>query len=73
MQFDKQTLQAVLALDDAALWQLICRIAAQNGITLPKTPPPAETLSALRATVSGKGQKDIAEALRIIDDYRKSN
>lgn len=73
MQFDQRTLQALLALDDAALWQLICRIAAQNGITLSKTPPPSETLQALRNTVSGKGQKDIAEALRIIEQYRNQS
>ena len=73
MQFDHNTLQTLLAMDDASLWQVICTIASRNGITLPRTTPPHEVLASLRAAVSTKGQADIGEALRIINDYRKEH
>jgi hypothetical protein len=40
MKFDPAMMQALLALDDAALWKKIRQIAAQGGFSIAEAPPP---------------------------------
>ena len=71
MKFDPAMMQALLALDDAALWQQICRIAAQGGFTLSATPPPADEMARLRALMQGSGQADVARAMQTLARHRR--
>ena len=70
MKFDPTMMQALLALDDAALWKKIAEIAAQGGITLSKTPPPPAEMAKLRALMQGSGQADVAGAMQTLAKYR---
>ncbi len=70
MKFDPQAMQALLALDDTALWQKIRSIATTAGLSLsPTTPPPAE-MARLRSLMGGAGQADVGEALRTLSRFK---
>ena len=71
MKFDANAMAALLALDDAALWEQIRRIAASAGLTLSEAPPPHAELERLRALLRGAGQADIAEAMRTVARFRE--
>ena len=71
MKFDPAMMQALLALDDAALWQRICQIAAGSGISLSATPPPPAEMAKLRALMQGSGQADVASAMQTLSQYRQ--
>ena len=70
MKFDPQTMGALLALDDAALWQRIGAIAAAAGVTLSAAPPPPAEMQRLREMMRGAGQADVASALATLARYR---
>ena len=70
MKFDPQMMQALLALDDAALWQKIGAIAAAAGVTLSASPPPPAEMQKLREMMRGAGQADVACALSTLSRYR---
>ncbi len=72
MNFNPQAMQALLALDDTALWARICGIAKRAGISLSPVPPPPEEMSKLRAMMGGSGQGDIAKALDTLARYRET-
>ena len=71
MKFDPRAMQALLALDDDALWAKIRSVAAASGITLSSNTPPAAELKKLRAALGGCGQADIAGALETIARFRE--
>ena len=71
MTFDPNMLNALLALDDRALWQTIRSIAAAHGIALPEGPMAESEMRRLRAALSGATQADVGEALRIVTEYGK--
>lgn len=71
MKFDPAMMQALLQLDDAALWKKICQIAAQGGIALNETPPPPAEMAKLRALAGGCGQADVAQAVETLSRYRR--
>ena len=73
MKFDPAMMQALLALDDAALWQRICQIAAGSGISLPATPPPPAEMAKLRALMQGSGQADVASAMQTLSHSRQKS
>ena len=70
MKFDPQMMGALLALDDAALWQKIGTIAAAAGVTLSASPPPPAEMQKLREMMRGAGQADVASALSTLARYR---
>ncbi len=70
MKIDQKKLEALLALDDNALWCEIVTVAKSRGFILPEKTPPHEELEKLRSTVNG-GKLNISSALKIIDRYRK--
>ncbi len=71
MKFDPKAMDALLSLDDAALWSRICGIAATGGVSLSQTPPPAAEMQKLRALMSGAGQADVASAMQTIARYKQ--
>ena len=71
MKFDPAAMQALLQLDDAALWQKIRAIAAQANISLSATPPPPAEMAKLRALMQGSGQADVASAMQTLSRYRR--
>ena len=73
MQFDYNMLRSLLSLSDEQLWQTIHSIATQNGVKLPKNPPPAAELSRLRAALGSTQNPNVHEALQIVNQYKKQN
>ena len=72
MKIDKEKLSKLLEKNDEDLWREVVTIAGAKGFKLPATPPPKSEMDKMRAAVShGSGFK-LAEAVRIIDKYRKS-
>lgn len=71
MKIDKNKLEAIVALPDDELWRLILDIAKSKGITLPERPPRHEELEKIRAAISHGASPNIAEALRVIKDYKR--
>ena len=71
MNFDQNTLNALLALDDRTLWQTIRGIAAGRNISLPEGPMTDGDMQRLRGVLSGASQLDANEAARIISEYSK--
>ena len=71
MKFDPAMMQALLALDDAALWKRICQIAAGGGLSLSPTPPPPAEMARLRALMQGSGPADVASAMQTLSQYRQ--
>ena len=70
MKFDPRAMEALLALDDRALWEKIRGIAAASGIPLTDTVPPHADLEKLRDMMRGSGQGNVAEALSTLSRYR---
>ena len=70
MKFNKEQLDALIALPDDALWAEIVKKAKGYGFTLPEKTPNHTELEKLRNTVNGT-KINTAEALRLINDYRK--
>ena len=71
MKFDPAMMQALLALDDAALWQQIRQIAERGGFTLSEMPPSAAEMARLRQLMQGSGQRDVATAMQTLARHRK--
>ena len=73
MRINKDKLAELLALSDDELWLQVVALAAQHGYTLsPKTPPPAE-MARLRGAVSGGAKLNLAEAVRILNEYKRGS
>ncbi len=73
MKIDKDKLRAVAALPDDELWRLIREIAAGHGFTLPERTPSHGELEKIRTAISHGASPNIAEALRVIKDYKRGN
>ena len=71
MNFDQNTLNALLALDDRTLWQTVRGIAAQKNLALPEGPMSASDMQRLRGVLSGASQMDASDAARILSEYGK--
>ena len=73
MQFDYNMLRSLMSLSDEQLWLTILTIASQNGVSLPKAPPPAAELSRLRSALGSTQNPNINEAMRIVEQYKSKN
>ena len=71
MKIDKEKLTALVALPDDKLWAEVKKIAISHGITLPDSPPPHEEMERLRGAVSGGARLNLAQAVRVVNDYRR--
>ena len=72
MRIDKEKVKALCALPDEELWAQIVSIGRENGFTLPKSVPSHTDMQKLRDAVNGGTKINIAAALKIIDNHRKS-
>ena len=72
MKIDKEKIKAMCALPDEVLWSQIVSIGAENGFTLPKSVPSHTDMQRLRDAVNGGTKMNLAAALKIIDNHRKS-
>ena len=66
MQFDESAMKKLLGEGDAALWQTIRAIAAENGIRLPSGQPSPGDMARLRAILATRGPGDVGEAEEIL-------
>ena len=73
MQFDYNMLSKLVSLPDEQLWQTIRIVASQNGIALPNGMPPASELARLRQALSSTQNPNVAEAMDIVNQYKKKN
>ncbi len=71
MRLDKEQLQQLTSLPDKELWEKIVAFARGYGLTLPEATPPPEQMQKLRSAVNPSGKANLAEALRVINEYRK--
>ena len=72
MRIDKEKLDKLVAMPDADLWCEIRKIASQNGFTLPDKPPSHDELNKIRTAVAGGAKINLAEAIRVVNNYRRS-
>ena len=71
MKIDKEKINALAALDDAALWSQICAIAKSHGFKLPETAPKHEQMDKLRFAITGSDKINLSDAIKILNQYRK--
>lgn len=71
MDFDANALERLLSQPDERLWQMICKIAALNGISLSQSMPPKEEMAKLRTLLSGAESASYNEALSIVEQYKR--
>ena len=58
-------------MSDRELWVQIRTIAKGYGITLPENTPPKEELDKVRGLMNGGGKINIADAYKILNQYKK--
>ena len=73
MKIDKEKLERLLEKNDEELWREVVKVAGAKGLRLPETPPPKSEMDKMRAAVSHGSGFRLAEAVRIIDRYRKDS
>ena len=71
MKIDKEKLRTLLAMSDEELWGEISGIAKGYGFTLPKSTPPKSEMDKLRGAVKDGEKLNLAQAIKIINSYRK--
>lgn len=72
MKIDKEKLDKLVAMPDGELWGEILKIASQNGFKLPDKPPSGDELNKIRNAVAGGSKINLAEAIRVVNNYRRS-
>lgn len=70
MKFNKEQLDALIALPDDALWAEIVRMARGYGFKLPEKTPEHSELEKLRDTARG-AKVNVSDALKLLNNYRK--
>ena len=71
LKIDKEKLEKLLKKNDDELWLEVVRVAGSKGLKLPSAPPPKSEMDKMRAAVSHGSSFKLAEAMRIVDKYRK--
>ncbi len=72
MKINKEKLAELVALGDRELWCEVRKIAASYGFTLPEKTPSHSDMERLRSAVSDGAKLNMREALKIINDCRRS-
>jgi hypothetical protein len=70
MKFNKEQLDALVALPDDALWERIVGMAKGYGFNLPKETPPHSDLEKLRGAVNGS-KINVTDAIKVLKNYQK--
>ncbi len=73
MKINKEKLQKLLEKSDEELWREVVLVAKEKGLALPQNPPPKSEMDKMRAAVAHGSSFRLAEAVRIIDRYRKES
>ncbi len=73
MKINKEKLDAVVKLSDDELWKMIRDLAKSHGFTLPEAVPPHSELEKVRTALSHGASPNIAEAIRVVNNYRRGN
>jgi hypothetical protein len=71
MKIDKEKLKALVEKPDDELWREIVAIAASHGFKLPEKTPSHTEMEKMRAAVSNGAKLNLAEAIRVINNYRR--
>ena len=71
MKLDKKLIAALMTLPDDRLWETARALAASKNIHLSETPPPKETMDALRTAFADCEKMDVLAAAKIISAYRE--
>ncbi|MBR2343233.1 MAG: hypothetical protein IKA64_03170 [Clostridia bacterium] len=71
MRINTEKLAALTALPDEKMWAQIREIASGHGISLPEKCPDSKTMSDIRSAASGGAKINLAEAIRVINRYKK--
>lgn len=71
MKIDKKTVDAIAALPDEKLWQMITLIASASGVKLPRDVPDPGTMAGLREAAGELSDGDIKRASEIIGKYKE--
>lgn len=69
MRFNKEQLDALVALPDDALWAQIVSMAKGYGFNLPTETPPHADLEKLRGAVNGS-KINVTDAIKILKNYQ---
>ena len=71
MKIDKKTIDAIAALPDDKLWQMLSLIASASGMKLPREMPDKKTLAGIRGAAGEIGDGDIDRATEILSKYKE--
>lgn len=71
MRFDKEKLEAMLALPDEELWKTVVAIGKAHGFTLPEKSPPHDELDKLRKIAKDGSKMNVGAAMKILSRYVK--
>ncbi len=71
MKFDKSKLDALAKLPDEELWMQIKMIAERHGLKLPDKTPDKNELAKIRAALSCGDKLNLADAMRIVNKYKR--
>lgn len=73
MKINKEKLDTIVKLSDSELWNMIRDLAKSHGIKLPEDVPPHGELEKVRTALSHGANPNIAEAIRVVNNYRRGN
>ncbi len=73
MKINNEKLRQLSAMGDYELWTTIRGIAGAHGFKLPEKTPSAEEMAKLRDAITGGAKINLADAMRIINNYRREN
>lgn len=71
MKLDKKTLDALSALPDDKLWQMVSVIASASGIRLPKNKPDEKAIAGLRNAITELSDGDLDRAAKLFEKYKE--
>lgn len=71
MKLNKEQLDKIAALSDEELWGEVRGIASKHGFTLPERTPGKSEMQKLRGAISGGAKLNLAEAVRILNEYKR--
>ena len=71
MKLSKEKTDALLAMDDAHLWQEIASTAERFGYTLPKSTPDQKNMSKLRSVIREADKMSAMEVARLLSAFKQ--
>ena len=72
MKINKERLNALTDMSDEMLWKTVREIATSHGYSLPERAPSHSEMEKLRAAMRGGDKINIADAVKLLKNYKKS-